>query len=77
MEKFIELVKLPSGETVAVGPFHLLITARDFALQVEKLQAEHGLSLVTADARLVTRDALARELDLNPSLFKGQMTGGK
>jgi hypothetical protein len=67
MEKFIELVKLPSGETVAVGPFHLLITAKDFERQVEKL---HQLRLLTG-ARLLTRDALARELGLNPSLLKG------
>jgi hypothetical protein len=71
MDKFIETVELDSGETVAVGPFHSQEKGQAFAEHIESYNSDTpGIACSRGGMRLLTVDALARELGIPAARLK-------
>lgn len=69
MDKHIELVEMPDGNVVAVGPFHDPDKASAFAQHIEYGDGDTGLTS-RGGVRMLTVDVLARELGIKPSDLK-------
>ena len=70
MDKFVELVELASGEVVAIGPFHDKDKAQAFAEHIESYDSDVPVNGSRGGVRMITADALARELGISPSKVK-------